>query len=74
VSHTDPHNKSSNLDGIPDGWEILLGLNPTISNFTSPSQRSNYGYTSADWLNAVSGIRSGTIGLDNEGNVRSVSQ
>jgi hypothetical protein len=74
VSHTDPHNPYSNLDGILDGWEILLGLNPTINNFTSPSQRSNYGYTTADWLNAVTGIRGGTITTDNEGNVQSVSQ
>jgi hypothetical protein len=74
VSHTDPNNKYSNLDGIPDGWEILLGLNPQTSNLTTPSERSNYGYTLADWLNGVSGIKSGTAGLDNEGNVLSVSQ
>jgi hypothetical protein len=74
VSKTNPNVADSNLDGIPDGWEILLGLNPTISNFTSPGQRSNYGYTPADWLNGVTGIRSGTISLDNEGNVQSVSQ
>lgn len=74
VSHTDPNNKYSNLDGIPDGWEILLGLNPTIGNFTSPSQRSNYGYTPADWLKGVSGIRSGSITNDPEGNVMTVSQ
>lgn len=74
VSHTDPHNAYSNLDGILDGWEILLGLNPQTSNLTTPSERSNYGYTLADWLNGVSGIKSGTTGLDNEGNVLSVSQ
>jgi hypothetical protein len=74
VSKTNPYVTNSDLDGVPTGWEILLGLNPTISNFTSPSQRSNYGYTSADWLNGVSGIRSGTIITDNEGNVQSVSQ
>ena len=49
VSHTDPHNAYSNLDGILDGWEILLGLNPQVNNFASSSQRSNYGYTPADW-------------------------
>jgi hypothetical protein len=74
VSHTDPHNPNSNLDGILDGWEILLGLNPTINNFTSPSQRANYGYTAADWLNQISNAKSGSVGLDNEGNVQSVSQ
>ena len=74
VSHTNPDSPDSNLDGLLDGWEILLGLNPTISNFTSPSQRSNYGYTPADWLNGVAGIRSGTITNDPEGNVLQVSQ
>ena len=74
VSKTDPNNKYSNLDGILDGWEILLGLNPTINNFTSSSQRLNYDYTPADWLNTVSGIRSGAVTTDNEGNVQSVSQ
>jgi hypothetical protein len=74
VSHTDPNNAYSNLDGILDGWEILLGLNPQNSNFTSPSTRANYGYTTADWLNGVSGVKSGTITTDNEGNVQSVSQ
>jgi hypothetical protein len=74
VSHTDPNNKYSNLDGIPDGWDVLLGLNPQTSNLTQPGERSNYGYTTADWLNAVSGVKSGTINLDNEGNVTQVSQ
>ena len=74
VSHTNPTNSISNLDGIPDGWEILLGLNPQTSNVATASERSNYGYTPADWLNGVSGVKSGTISLDNEGNVLSVSQ
>jgi len=74
VSHTDPHKADSNLDGIPDGWEILLGLNPQTSNLTQPSERANYGYTLADWLNQVSGVKSGAVSLDNEGNVLSVSQ
>jgi hypothetical protein len=70
VSHTNPTNAYSNLDG----WEILLGLNPQTSNLTQPSTRANYGYTPADWLNGVSGSKSGTINPDNEGNVLSVSQ
>jgi len=74
VSHTDPHNPNSNLDGILDGWDVLLGLNPQTANFTSPSERANYGYTTADWLNGVSGVKTGTITTDNEGNVQSVSQ
>lgn len=74
VSKTDPHNPNSNLDGITDGWEILLGLNPQMNNFTSPAQRSNYDYTFADWLKTISGVKSGTVELDNEGNVKTVSQ
>jgi hypothetical protein len=74
VSKTNPYVTDSDQDGIPTGWEILLGLNPNISNFTSTSERANYGYTPADWLNAVSGSKNGSISTDNEGNVQSVSQ
>jgi hypothetical protein len=74
VSHTDPHNAYSNLDGILDGWDILLGLNPQLNNANTSSERANYGYTLADWLNGVTGTKSGTITTDNEGNVTSVSQ
>lgn len=74
VSHTDPNNPYSNLDGILDGWDVLLGLNPQTSNLTTPGERANYGYTGADWLNGVTGVKSGTITLDNEGNVQTVSQ
>ena len=74
VSKTDPNNPDSDGDGIPDGWSVLLGLNPLSNLGAQPSARSNYGYTSADWLNGVSGVRNGTVSLDNEGNVLSVSQ
>ena len=74
VSHTSPTNAYSNLDGLPDSWEASLGLNPQNNNVTMPSERSNYGYNGADWLNGVTGVKSGTINLDNEGNVLTVSQ
>jgi hypothetical protein len=76
VSHTDPNSANSNLDGIPDGWEVLLGLNAQTSNLTQPSQRANYSYTSADWLQQITGIqgKTGAVGMDAEGNVQSVSQ
>jgi hypothetical protein len=75
VSKTNPGVTDSDLDGIPTGWEVLLGLNPQTANFTSPSERANYGYTPADWLNQVTGsIRSGSVSLDNEGNVTQASQ
>jgi len=74
VSHTDPQNAYSNLDGVLDGWEILLGLDPHSGNLTQPALRANYTYFSSDWLNQVSGIKSGTVNLDNEGNVLSASQ
>ena len=72
VSHTDPHNPYSNLDGILDGWDVLLGLNPQINNVTT--QHATYGYTPADWLSGVSGVKSGSIVTDPEGNVQTVSQ
>jgi hypothetical protein len=74
VSKTDPNNSCSNPDGILDGWEIALGLNPLVNNLAQPGERANYGYTSVAWLNGISGVKSGTINLDNEGNVLTVSQ
>jgi hypothetical protein len=74
VSKTDPNNADTDGDGIPDGWEVLLGMNPLINDNAQSASRANYGYTLADWLNSVSGIRSGSVSLDNEGNVLSVSQ
>ena len=65
---------TNSVDGFPPGWEVLLGLNPNSSNLTDPTKRASYGYTPADWLNGVSGVKSGTITPDNEGNVLSVSQ
>ena len=74
VSHTDPNNPYSNLDGLPDGWEAMLGLDPQVSNPAQPGTRANYLYYSSDWLNRVSGVKNETVGLDNEGNVTQVSQ
>jgi len=74
ISHTDPQNAYSNPDGLIDGWDILLGLNPQSNNLTQSSTRINYSYTPADWLSGISGIKTGSITLDNEGNVQSVSQ
>lgn len=71
---TDPTKVDTDGDGIPDDWEVLMGTNPLIDDNAQPSSRANYGYTLADWLNNVSGIRSGSVNLDNEGNVLSVSQ
>jgi hypothetical protein len=74
VSKTNPTNACSDPDGLLTGWEILLGLNPHISNVTNPSEQSRYSYTPADWLGGVTGARSGTINMDPEGNVTQVSQ
>jgi hypothetical protein len=72
VTHT-PGNPIS-VDGILTGWEALLGLNPNSNNPNNPSLRANYGYTPADWLNNVTGAKTGTNSLDAEGNVLQVSQ
>jgi hypothetical protein len=72
VSHTAGNTNS--VDGILTGWDVLLGLNPLTSNLTQPSLRANYGYTPADWLNGVTGIKTGSVTNDAEGNVISVSQ
>jgi Concanavalin A-like lectin/glucanases superfamily/Bacterial TSP3 repeat len=74
VSKTDPNNPDTDGDGIPDSWEVLLGLNPLVNDNAQETTRSNYGYTSADWLDSLSGVRGGTVTMDNEGNVLTVSQ
>jgi hypothetical protein len=74
VSHTNPNVADTDGDGISDAWEVLLGLNPNANDIATPSSRSNYSYDFDDWLEGISGVRTGSISLDNEGNVLSVSQ
>ena len=70
VSHTRPDLADTDGDGIPDGWEVLLGLSPLGNN----NAQSNYTYDPVNWLKEISGARTGSVGLDNEGNALSVSQ
>ena len=65
-----PYANDTSGDGFSDAWEASLGLNPQISNLNNTSERSTYTYNLADWLRGVSGIRIGSVNLDNEGNVR----
>jgi hypothetical protein len=74
LADVDPFSVDSDGDGISDGWEALLGLNPTANDSAQSAQRANYIYDFSDWLNQVSGIKTGTVSLDNEGNVLQVSQ
>jgi hypothetical protein len=74
VSHTNPLVADTDGDGISDSWEILLGLNPLVNDNAQPSSRSTYSYSFTDWLQGISGIRTGSVSLDNEGNILSVSQ
>jgi large repetitive protein len=74
VSKTDPNNADTDGDGMPDGWEVLLGMNPLTNDNASSSSRANFTYDFADWLNQITGIKSGTVGLDNEGNVTQANQ
>jgi hypothetical protein len=53
---------------------VLLGLNPLANDNATSSSRSNYSYDFADWLEGISGVRTGSVSLDNEGNVQTVSQ
>ncbi len=74
VSHTNPNNSDTDGSGLLDGWQVLLGLNPLVNQVAQPGTRSNYSYDLADWLEGISGIRTGSVTLDAEGNVLSVSQ
>ena len=74
VSHTDPHKADTSGDGMLDGWKVLWGLNPTVDNTGQQGTRANYGYNPTDWLNSISGVRSGSISSDFEGNIQQASQ
>ena len=74
VSKTDPNNPDTDFDLIGDGWEVLLRMNPLLNDNASSASRSNYTYDFADWLNQITGARTGNVSLDNEGNVTQVSQ
>jgi hypothetical protein len=74
VSKTNPNVADTDGDGISDAWEVLLGLNPNVSDNAQSSSRLNYTYDSADWLEGISGVKTGSVSLDAEGNVLSVSQ
>ena len=74
VSKTNPDVDDQDGAGIPDSWQVLLGLNPLVNQVAQPGTRSNYSYTLADWLDGLSGVRTGTVNMDNEGNVLTVSQ
>jgi hypothetical protein len=74
VSKTRPDVPDTDGDGLSDSWEVLLGLNALVNDNAQSASRSNYSYDFADWLNGISGIRTGSVSLDNEGNVLSVSQ
>lgn len=74
VSHSNPNNPDTDGSGISDGWQVLLGLDPTINQVAQPGTRSNYAYTPADWIEGISGIKSGSVTMDKEGNVTQVSE
>ena len=74
VSHTDPTKPDTSGDGMLDGWKVFWGLNPLLNNWSQSSLRLNYTYDGSGWLNQVSGVKSGSVSLDNEGNVLSVSE
>ena len=74
VSKTNPNNPNTLAAMVSPVWDVLLGLSPLVNQVAQPSTRSNYSYDFADWLEGLSGVRSGSVSLDNEGNVQSVSQ
>jgi hypothetical protein len=74
VSHTDSNSNDTDADGLSDGWELALGLNPLSNDNGQLSTRSNFTYDGSGFLRQVSGMRTGTIDVDAEGNVLQVSQ
>jgi hypothetical protein len=72
--HLDPYIYDQDGSGLSDGAQVLLGLNPLVNQVAQPGTSSIYSYTPADWIEGVSGIKSGTVTMDAEGNVTQVSQ
>ena len=72
--HLDPYIYDQDGSGLSDGAQVLLGLNPQVNQVAQPGTSSIYSYTPADWIEGVSGIKSGTVTMDAEGNVTQVSQ
>lgn len=74
ILHLNPYVYDQDGSGLSDGAQVLLGLNPVISQVAQPGTSSIYSYTAADWINGVSGIRNGSVTMDPEGNVTQVSE
>ena len=74
ILHLDPYIYDQDGSGLSDGAQVLLGLNPLVNQVAQPGTSSIYTYTKADWIENVSGIRTGTVTMDSEGNVTQVSQ
>jgi hypothetical protein len=73
-SKTNPYLADSSGDGMLDGWKLTWGLNLSLDNPGQPAQRANYDYNAATWLDGVSGVLSGSLTLDPEGNVQNGGQ
>ena len=71
---TDPNNPDTDGDGILDAWALMWGLNPLRDESAQSSKRANYTYDPVGRLEAISGIRIGSVTLDAEGNVQQSSQ
>jgi len=67
-------NADPDSDGLSNLQEFQFGLNPLVDDSTQGGSRLNYTYDADGWLNTVSGARSGSITLDNQGNIQQVSQ
>ena len=69
VSHTDPTNSDTSGDGMLDGWKVLWGMNPLISNSAIPSERANYVYDGTGRVETLSGINAEIFNFDAEGSI-----
>jgi hypothetical protein len=68
------NNPDYNGDGMLNGWKVLWNLNVLSNNWQQASERSNYSYDPVGEVQQVTGVRSGGITNDPEGNVTGVSQ
>lgn len=70
----DPTKIDHDGDGIPDGDEILFGLDPKVNDATLAGSSIAYSYDRTKRLGGATGITTVSVSYDAEGNVQSVSQ
>ncbi len=60
-------------DGLTNLQEYQLGFNPMLNESAQTGKRANFTYDPAGRLKKMTGMRTETVGVDGEGNVKTDS-